>query len=400
MKFIILGGYGNIGQVIVQDLSEFAPESQIAIAGRDGKKAEKLIKKLKRKKISFIKTDILGKNLPDILEGYDVCVNATQYYNNLKVMKACIKARINYIDLGGLFHITRKQLKLDAEFKKINKVAILGCGSTPGITNILASYAAQFFDTLKSIDISFADADFTHYRQKFVLPYSFYTLVDEFTLRPEILAQGRLKAISPLTGEKTLFFKKLPKEMQRQKGFFTLHSELATFPSSFKEKRLNECTFRVTFPQDFITKIKTLIELELTSRNTLNIKKKKYKILDITARIMDQWLPQQHVIDEEIVRVDLLGRKDGIQKRIVMDAIAKSKEKIPAGTYNTGVPASIIAVMVGKKITEKKGVLPPELCIPPVKFFKEMYRRGIEVCMNDQKIHLWPSHQQYHPQIF
>jgi len=399
MKFIILGGYGNIGQVIVQDLSEFAPESQITITGRDAGKARKLMKKLKRKNINFIKTDILSKNLPGILKQYDVCVNATQYYNNLKVMKACMKAKINYLDLGGLFHMTRKQLKLNAEFKKINKIAVLGCGSTPGITNVLASYAAQFFDAIKSINISFADADFTRYRQKFVLPYTFHTIVDEFMLKPYILKKGKLKAVAPLSGEKMLHFSLFPQEMQNQKGFYTLHSELATFHRSFKEKKLKECSFRVTFLQNFINKIKTLIEGGFASQKKVSLKGQKNKILDVSAKIMDQWLPQQIVTDEEIIRVDLLGKKNGKKMQIVMDAIAKSRGKIPAGTHDTGIPASIIAIMVGKGVINKTGVHPSESCIPSIEFFKELYKRGIEVYLNNHKMNLWPAHHFYAPPI-
>ncbi len=399
MKYIILGGYGNIGQVVAQDLSEFAPESQITIAGRDEKKARNLIKKWGRKNINFAEADVLNKNLPEILKQHDVCVNATQYYNNLEVMKACMKAKINYLDLGGLFHMTRKQLKLNAEFKKINKIAVLGCGSTPGITNVLASYAAQFFDTIKSINISFADADFTRYRQKFVLPYTFYTLVDEFMFKPYILKKGKLKAVAPLSGEKMLHFSLFPREMQNQKGFYTLHSELATFHLSFSEKKLKECSFRVTFPQNFINKIKTLIEGGFASQKIISLKGQKNKTLDISAKIMEQWLPQQLVTDEEIIRVDLLGKKSGKKRQIVMDAIAKSRDKIPAGTYDTGIPASIITIMIGRGIIDKTGVHPSESCIPPIEFFKELYKRGIEVYLNNHKMSLWPAHHFYAPPI-
>ena len=43
---------------------------------------------------------------PGCCEGAAVCVNSTQYYFNLDVMRACLKAGVHYLDLGGLFHVT------------------------------------------------------------------------------------------------------------------------------------------------------------------------------------------------------------------------------------------------------------------------------------------------------
>ncbi len=387
-NYIILGGYGNIGQVISKDLVHFS-KAQITVAGRNEEKAQKFAESLRSKRVHFAKTEVTDvRALSEILKKYDVCINATQYYYNLYVMKACLKAKTNYIDLGGLFHTTRKQLPLHHQFEKIGKLAILGCGSTPGITNVMASHASQFFDTLESIEISFADADFTQYKQKFIIPYSFYTLVDEFTLNPYIFHKGRLSPEKPLSGEKILWFREFPKAMQEQKGFYTLHSELATFPSSFKEKGLKECSFRVTFPQQFVEKIKLLGELGFTGKEQIKFKGKSLKTLDITAQIMDQWLPQQQIHDEEVVRVDLGGKKRGKEKRMIIDALTKSKGMIPAGTYDTGVPASIIAQMIGENRIEKTGVLPPEQCISPIPFFQELKKRGIQILINNQQLHL------------
>lgn len=384
-SYIILGGYGNIGKVIAKDLFQFS-QGRITIAGHDEKKAEAFAKSFKTNRIGYTKVDVTNvKKLSKILKNYDVCINATQYYYNLHVMKACLKARTNYLDLGGLFHMTKKQLHLHKNFKKIKKIALLGCGSTPGITNVMASYAAQFFDVMHSIEISFADADFTDYKQKFVTPYTFYTIADEFTLNPYVLHQGKLKAATPLSGEKELYFSKFPEEMRNKKGFYALHSELATFPNSFKSKGLKDCNFRVTFPQEFIEKIKTLIDLGLASQEPVQIKGKKLKIIDISAKIMDQWLPNQKITDEEIVRVDVLGKRNNKRKRLVIDAHTKSKDIIPAGTYDTAVPASIIASMIANGVIGKKGVFSPEQCIPEIKFFHELEKRGIIIWINNQK---------------
>jgi saccharopine dehydrogenase-like NADP-dependent oxidoreductase len=47
--------------------------------------------------------------------------------------------------------------------------------------------------------------------------------------------------------------------------------------------------------------------------------------------------------------------------------------------YLTGVPPSIVAQMVAKGEIKGTGVLPPENCVPPEAYLKELVNRGIEV---------------------
>src|SRR3989344_7434015 len=138
-KFIVLGGYGAMGSICVRDLYDSCKDCEIIIAGRDLVKAKHYANSFNNKRVKYAQVDVTNINsTASLLKNADVCINCVQYYYNLHVMKACLKAKSNYLDLGGLFHMTRKQLKLHNRFKKINKVAILGCGSTPGTTNILA----------------------------------------------------------------------------------------------------------------------------------------------------------------------------------------------------------------------------------------------------------------------
>ena len=81
-------------------------------------------------------------SLSAALEGADVVVNAADYRLNLDVMRGALGAGAHYVDLGGLFHVTRQQLELDADFRAAGLSAILGLGSAPGKTNLLAAAAA------------------------------------------------------------------------------------------------------------------------------------------------------------------------------------------------------------------------------------------------------------------
>ena len=47
------------------------------------------------------------------------------------------------MDLGGLYHVTAEQLELSAEFEQRGLLALLGIGSAPGKTNLMAARAVR-----------------------------------------------------------------------------------------------------------------------------------------------------------------------------------------------------------------------------------------------------------------
>src|SRR3989304_5490367 len=70
--------------------------------------------------------------LVGVLSGAGCAVNGDTYYHILTVMGGCLRAGVPYVDLGGLFHMTRKQMELDAGFRKAGVAALLGLGAGPG----------------------------------------------------------------------------------------------------------------------------------------------------------------------------------------------------------------------------------------------------------------------------
>lgn len=373
--YVVLGGYGQMGKVAGRDLSATAKNSLIIIAGRHGKLAKQYAAFLsktpecrKNKNIvKGVKVDASNVNqLAKILDGTHVCLNCAQYTFNIPAMKACLKAKTHYLDLGGLFHDTKKQLKLHNIFKRNGLTAILGCGSTPGITNVLAGYGSTLLDRVFEIHVRFAGYDETKYDTHFVLPYSIETLFDEFTAKPAIFTKGKLIFVKPMSGQGKEIF---PKPFGEVSTFYTLHSELATFPSSFKNKGLRECSFKVGFPKDFVHDVSVLIGLGL------------HKRLDIARQIIKPPSEKIRIHDYEDIRVIMKGTKNKKPVALTLDCIAKFNPKwnFAAGDMDTGTPISIMAQMIIENTITMKGVFAPELLVKPLPFFKELEKRGMEI---------------------
>lgn len=368
--FLVLGGYGEMGRVTVHDLFETS-KGNIIVVGRNVQAAEKFAHQFKSKRIQSAGIDVRNtKELAKLARGSDVVINCTDYKWNLHVMRACEIARKPYLDLGGLFHMTKKQLKLHRRWKAKNLLAVVGCGSTPGITNLLAAYGATLLDRVEEIHIRFADYDYAAAQNKtnknVVLPYSFDTLADEFTKKAAVLHNGKLRFVAPLTGKE---IEKFPKPIGAVTEYYTLHSELATFPSSFKEKGLRECSFKVSFPDEFIKKVKAIIKKRISP-----------PYAGRTARAANIGTVTIHH-DIEYLRVRLKGQKKGKKMQIILDCITKSKSSwhAPAGSVNTGIPPSIIAQQIVDRKIRQHGILSPEKCIKFEIFLKELKKRELTI---------------------
>lgn len=381
MKIVVLGGYGEMGTTISIDLAETAKKFDIVIAGRNKKKADALVRQLKRKNVTSAQVDVRNKTqLKKLLQGAKVVVNATIYYNNLNVMEAALAAGASYVDLGGLYHTTLKQLKLHNKFKKAGLVAILGCGSTPGIANVLAAHGASKLDRVHAVHIQFADKDWTKYDMPFVVPYSMYTVFDEFTQHPPVFTGGRMKYINALDDERTFSF---PKPVGDVPCYYSIHSELATIPKSFKDRGIRECSFRGGWDRDFIDKCKFLIDSGMASLDPINIGGTRVIPRDITVHMLNRYIPtgKEKVNDLELLRVEVAGLKNGKKKRVVVycKTLTNRKWNISAGTWDTGVPPSVAAQMIANGKVTMKGAMAPEQCINPRYFFTELKRRRIYV---------------------
>jgi hypothetical protein len=192
------------------------------------------------------------------LAGASVCVNCADYRLNLEIMRGCLAAGAHYVDLGGLFHVTLRQLELDGEFRAAGLTGLLGMGSAPGKTNLLARAAVERLGAEpKSLEIWAVTRDPAAADHPLPAPYSVRTLLDELRMRPIVVSDGRLTDVEPLSGEAERGF---PEPIGPASGIFTLHSELATLPRRYPS--LREASFRLCLTKGLLEGLLALPEGE------------------------------------------------------------------------------------------------------------------------------------------
>ncbi len=138
----VLGAGGIIARAIVRDLAESDEVSSLLLLDISGAAAERAAAEQGRAGCAAVRALAIdardGVALAEALAGCRVLVNAASYRLNLVAMEAALAAGCEYLDLGGLYWMTARQLELHDRFARVGRLAVLGIGSSPGKTNVMA----------------------------------------------------------------------------------------------------------------------------------------------------------------------------------------------------------------------------------------------------------------------
>ncbi len=380
MHIVVLGGAGAMGRVTVRTLTEYADIEQITIADYSDGRARELAASLQSSKIAVEQIDVNDfERVSRLIRGSDVVLSAVDYVYNLPVLRACIQEKVHYADLGGLFHMTRTLMALHEAVEAAEITAILGMGGTPGITNLLARAAVDKLDRVNSIKVQLGCGDETPATAPLVAPYSIRTILDEFTKSPQVFQDGEWYAQQPLTGQEELIF---PLPVGRATAIYSLHSECASFPVSFREKGIRYVSFKIAFPSDFLSKLKFLVDIGFGSDEPINVRGVKVSPRDVLAKLLET-APVADVEpqDCDVLRVVVAGAVDGQSVEITNQVVVLPYRRwgIGAGALDTGTPLAIAGHMLATGEITRRGAFGPEMCVPIEPFFHELARYDMHV---------------------
>lgn len=380
MRITVLGGAGAMARSAVFDLVESQQVKALILADINLKALEELKGSLKSKKVSTARVDITDhEKLVQVIRGSDAAINGTVYYHNVEVMRACLEAKANYVDMGGLFHVSRKQMLLDEDFKRAGLTAVLGMGSAPGIVNVMARFAYDRLDTIEYVRIRDGIVNFTAMKGPLGIPYALETLLDEFVMSPYIFENGDWVQLKPFSRPEEVDF---PEPVGRQTTFATLHSEVATIPVSFKDKGVQEVSFKLALPKEFEKKLRFLVGLGFGSKKPISVGNGKVipreVLLSLTGKLRrSEAKPDDH----KVLRVDVKGRKGGEDLEYRLESIQHPYEKwsMRCGSFTVGFPVAVVAKMLASGQVKARGAMGSERAIQPETFFRELAKRGLEV---------------------
>jgi lysine 6-dehydrogenase len=373
MKILVLGGSGIVGRAITKDLVNQSDVSKVVMGDLNIKRGEKFLQLLGSPKASVERIDVTDHdNLVKTMKGYDVIANCVYYNTILQVSKAAIEAKAHIVDLGGFFYGTIKQMEMDEEIKKAGITLLHGCGSGPGVNNVLARYAANKLDRVDQI----------HIRAGGVAPspgspppkgagMTIRTVIDEYTWNPMVYDHAEYKKMPCVSGKEIVRF---PDPIGLKPTYYSLHSEPLTLGKYIKGVKVVD--IKVVFPDEEVQKLTPLIEFGLTSQEPIDFKGHSIVPREFIDRVLAAQEQEEEEQGSEFCATVLWvsGEKNEEPVKLTYEFMIEHEKRW--GNTKTGVPFSIGVLMIGRGEITKRGFTVPEECIDPVKFIKEMKTRG------------------------
>jgi lysine 6-dehydrogenase len=350
MRIAVLGAAGTIAPAIVRDLAESAEVESILLLDLRGKVAAQVAAEQGLGKATARKADA-RESLAKALDGAEVLVNSASYRVNLDAMRACLEAGCHYLDLGGLYHVTGEQLGLHPEFESRGLLAVLGIGSSPGKTNVMAARAVEELGgRAQRIDVVAGGRDLDP-PEGFSVPYALQTLIDELTLHPVVLRDREPREIEPLSEGGEVDF---GEPIGVAPTIHTLHSELRTFGESFG---CREASFRLSLAPALLERLR-----ELATASESEIERAASEAVRPSARTV-----AVHIVE---------AQED--ERRVRVRAVTEPNAEwgLGGGIVSTAAPAAATVRLLARGAIDARGALPPERCLEPEPLFAELRTRG------------------------
>lgn len=316
------------------------------------------------------------------IRGSAALINSTPYYFNLPIMDLCLAEGVHYVDMGGLFHVCRKQMEQDEAWKQKGLTAVLGMGSAPGIVNVMSRVAADRLDRVESIRITDGIVNFAPSTGPMAAPYALSTIMDEFTMNPFVFDDGDWRELKPFAGEEVIDF---PAPVGTQTVYCMLHSEVATLPVSFKDKGIRHVSFKLALPKTFEERLRFLVDLGFGSKESVEVNGSRVTPRDVLIKLTDQLNPPPSKPDDhKVLRVDVAGEKGGQRQEIRCEMICHPYEPwdMATGPHTVGAPCGVVARLLGSDAITERGALPAEACVPPRPFFSALAERGMHATVS------------------
>jgi saccharopine dehydrogenase (NAD+, L-lysine-forming) len=319
--------------------------------------------------------DPTSGELVQALEGVEAVAACIPYRANLATMEAALVAGCHYADLGGLFHVTLQQWQLHDRFERAGLSAVLGIGSAPGITNVLARLGADRLDvgSVRSIDMVDGAIDLAAEGGGFGVPYSAETILDEFTLPAMVFEDGEMREVPAGSGVVEWDF---PEPVGTQPAMFTLHSEPATLPRTIPGVR--DVRWRLALPRAVHEGFAFLVGLGLASRDPVVTPSGPVAPRDVLAAVLAPMaIAAGEPSDREVIDVRVAGTRDGAGSvvRSLAD-LRPSPEGLSAGAFGTAIPIAVAARWLAEGRVAP-GVHPPETAFDAEAFVGDLAREGV-----------------------
>jgi len=411
MKVLIVGA-GAQGGPCASILARDKNVVQIVLGDIDLDLANKVKDKIKSDKITTTRVDA-GKveDIEKAARGADAIINLTLTAFNENIMQAALKSGAHYVDTSfgepSLLDIRARDnilaqiienrpLAFDSEFKEAGLTALVGCGGSPGVTNILTRYICDKLDRVDEIHIR--DGEKLLGKTGEVVKgweptWSPFRTLWGYAVEPAVFENGEYKKYPIFSGCEEHNF---PDPVGPVLISYHQHQETITLPH-FIGKGVKYVGFKYTVDP----LLGAMIKMGFANPEPIDVKGIKVIPRDVLLKLAPHPINAFLAEDEKTVKlpltyaefsdVEIKGERSGESMKYKIwwpaSLSTNAEERCEIyrrfGATNIGValPAIVGAKMCVQGLTEK-GLVSSE-CLDSTKFLKMMAEMGVPVKFNE-----------------
>lgn len=367
-RVVVIGGCGAVGSVSVKTLAAHDAFDEVVIADINEEKGRQLCSVIGARGVSFVPVDAtVPASIRKAIEGADVVLNCSgPFYKFVKiVLETVIEAGIHYVDVCDDVDVTLEILEMDERARQAGVSALIGMGSSPGVTNLLAGFAArELLDETASVDIYHTHGG-EPVEGEGVIAHRFHCM----SIDVPMFLDGELTYVKFFEPEGIALQEEVEfKLIGKTRVYPYPHPEQVTIPRYIPVRRVTNKGS--VLPAAYYELTKEMCRLGLSRKDPpLDVRGQPVVPYDFAvAYILEQ--RERILADTDFgsqrgsVQVVVRGKKDG--KPLTYKFHMSSEDQ--ALGEGTGIPAALGAIVMHQGKITRRGVFPPEAGVNPMDF--------------------------------
>ncbi|MEK7757760.1 MAG: saccharopine dehydrogenase C-terminal domain-containing protein, partial [Planctomycetota bacterium] len=305
-KRAIVLGCGLVGATMARELAA-DPEFEVAAADFAQNNLDKL------RDCSGIRTICVDLSDPgrvkEVIGDQDVVLGALPSRIGLQTLEAVIRGGKCYCDISFM---PEDAMQLDSLAKKHGTTAVVDCGVSPGLSNMMVGHAVSRMERADRADIYVGGLPkVRHWPYQYKAPFAPSDVIEEYTRPARIVENGKIVVKPALSDPELMDFP----QVGTLEAFNT--DGLRTLLGTVRVANMREKTLR--YP-GHIELMRVLRETGFFDQSEIEVKGVKVRPRDVTAKLLfPRWTYVQGEEEFTVLRVVVEGAKGGKLMRLTYD---------------------------------------------------------------------------------
>jgi saccharopine dehydrogenase (NAD+, L-lysine forming) len=379
---VLLIGVGTVGEAIARLAAQRGFIDQLVLADYDEARARLIAERIGQPE-RVVAHRIDASSAMAVTEAarthaVDVIVNAVDPQFVMPIFDGALAAGVDYLDMAMSLSkphpdapferpgvkLGDEQFARSAEWERAGRLALVGMGMDPGLTDVFAAHARKnLFDEVDEVHVrDGGDLEIPGYA--FAPVFSIWTTIEECLNPPVVWQDGAWHTTAPFSGAEHFPF---PEGIGPVECVNVEHEEVLLVPRWLDARRV---TFKYALGSEFIDKLRTIHALGMDRTDKVRVKGVEVAPRDVLAAITpDPAGLGDQMVGRAIVGTWVIGRKDGRPREAFLYQMTDAQEcwrdhALGAVAWQTGFNPVIALELLHTGAWAGAGVLGPEAFDP------------------------------------